>query len=277
MLFLDDARQRLFQGHVGRQGKNPGTRDHDLAHGDFAQFERALDHLFLELGNDAEAAGGGHDQLQLLRRMDHGGTHLMGPEAAQHEAGRSADHAQERARHGHEEIHGSGDGQGHALGPLQGHGLRHDFAQDNVEVGDEDEGQRDGDGVSQDGGVIAATYRQLDQGGQGGLANPAQSEAGQGDTELDGAEQLVHALVQLADGAGADAAGLDELLDAGVADADQGKFRRHEEGIGRHQQQDGKHPQEHISGHWRNSSRAQGVRLWVLGVRSSASDIQVNR
>ena len=43
--------------------------------------------------------------------------------------------------------------------------------------------------------------------------------------------------------ASAEAAGRDHLLDAGVADIDQGKFSRDEEGIGRHQQDHDKYPQ----------------------------------
>jgi hypothetical protein len=56
--------------------------------------------------------------------------------------------------------------------------------------------------------------------------------------------------VESLDGAGADAMGFDELLDARVADADQCEFRGHEKGIGRHQQHDGKHPHQDVSGHW---------------------------
>ena len=46
-----------------------------------------------------------------------------------------------------------------------------------------------------------------------------------------------------------DAAGLDELLNPRVAHAHQGKFGGGEEGIGCHQKQDEKHPQQHKSNH----------------------------
>ena len=44
-------------------------------------------------------------------------------------------------------------------------------------------------------------------------------------------------------------AGRDKLLDAGVAHTHQGEFRCCEEGIGRHQEQDDKHPQQHVRNH----------------------------
>ena len=50
-------------------------------------------------------------------------------------------------------------------------------------------------------------------------------------------------------GAGADAAGFDELLDTGLADADQGKFGGGKESVGCDQEQDQKHPQQHKGDH----------------------------
>jgi hypothetical protein len=50
-------------------------------------------------------------------------------------------------------------------------------------------------------------------------------------------------------GAGADASGLDELLDSRVANADQGEFSRREKRIRRHQEKDEKHPEQHKGDH----------------------------
>ena len=42
-----------------------------------------------------------------------------------------------------------------------------------------------------------------------------------------------------------------ELLDAGIAHADQGELRGSKECVGRHQEQDEKHPQQHVGNHGR--------------------------
>ena len=43
--------------------------------------------------------------------------------------------------------------------------------------------------------------------------------------------------------------GFNQLLDAGIAHADQGELGRHKKGIGRNQQYDRKHPQKNESDH----------------------------
>jgi len=55
--------------------------------------------------------------------------------------------------------------------------------------------------------------------------------------------------LDLLDGAGTDAALLDQLLDARVADADHSEFRGYKKGIGRHQQDHKDHPQQHQTNH----------------------------
>ena len=59
-----------------------------------------------------------------------------------------------------------------------------------------------------------------DQVSQAHLADPAQSQTGEGDAELYGAEELVEIAVQALDGACAGASGLQQLLQAGIAHAD---------------------------------------------------------
>ncbi len=81
----------------------------------------------------------------------------------------------------HEDVHGTGDGKRDALGTLQGEGLGDELAEENLEVGDQREGENDGDGVGVDSGV----RRQDGEPGGGeaeehigddGLADPAESE-----------------------------------------------------------------------------------------------------
>ena len=85
--------------------------------------------------------------------------------------------------------------------------------------------------------------------GQHRLADPAEREADDGDAKLHAVDDFIQVAVQFLDDAGADAAGVDELLDPGLADADQRKLRGRKESVGRHQQQDQKYPQQHKSDH----------------------------
>ncbi len=67
------------------------------------------------------------------------------------------------ARDADEDVHGAGDGEGDALGALEGEGLGDELAEEDLEVGDEREGDDDGDGVGVDGwraeGERAASLR----------------------------------------------------------------------------------------------------------------------
>src|SRR5580698_2505922 len=89
----------------------------------------------------------------------------------------------------------------------------------------------------------------LDDAGNHGFTDPAEGQADDGDAELNAVDDLVEVAVQLLDNAGTDAAGFDELLDAGLANADQGEFGGGEERIGCDQQQDKKHLQQHVGKH----------------------------
>ena len=85
----------------------------------------------------------------------------------------------------------------------------------------------------------------FDHAGENGLSHPAKSQAGKGDTQLDAVHHLIEIAMQFLDGAGADTASLDELLDASIAHAHQGKFCCREKGVGCYQEQDEKHPEQH--------------------------------
>jgi hypothetical protein len=67
--------------------------------------------------------------------------------------------------------------------------------------------------------------------------------------KLDAVYDLIEVLMQPLHSAGADPVGLNQLLDASIAHADQRKLRCSEESVGRHQQQDQQHPQQDKSNH----------------------------
>ena len=79
-------------------------------------------------------------------------------------------------------------------------------------------------------------------------------------------------LVQALDDAGADASGFDELLDAGIAHADQGEFGGREEGVGCHQEQDQKDPEQHKGDHgWGNSNIRRRSCQVAIGAQMDSS------
>ena len=108
---------------------------------------------------------------------------------------------------------------------------------------------RDGDGMSVDRGMRHASDPALEQPRQNRLAQPAQGQAGNGDSQLHAVDDAAELLVKFEDGAGARAVGFDQLLDARFAHADQRELGCGEEGIGRHQEQDDEHPQQHVCNH----------------------------
>ncbi len=91
---LDDLGGGGFDGQIGRQGKDLLAWGHDLADGHIFQFEGAVDEGLLEGGQDAEAAGGGGDELELLGGVDLGALGEGNVEAAQDDGGGDFEEAQ---------------------------------------------------------------------------------------------------------------------------------------------------------------------------------------
>ncbi|SPF44107.1 hypothetical protein SBA1_510044 [Candidatus Sulfotelmatobacter kueseliae] len=120
-----------------------------------------------------------------------------------------------------------------------------------MHVGDQTESDGNGDGVRVDGSVRNAMdeLHAFHQAGDHGLADPAEGQADHRDTELHTVDDFVEMLMEALHDAGADASGLDKLLDTRVADADQGEFGGGEERIGCHQEQDQQDPEQHKGDH----------------------------
>ena len=159
-------------------------------------------------------------------------------EEAEDERGGDVHQLDGGAGHADEDVDGAGDGEGDALGALQGERLRDELAEEDLEVGDEAEGYDDGDGVGVQELVrgAAGEPRQVREAAEDGfcygrLAEAAEGQRGEGDAELHGGEELVDVVLEAEGGAGAGAVELDELLDAGLADADEGELGGHKEGV----------------------------------------------
>ncbi len=102
-----------------------------------------------------------------------------------------------------------------------------------------------------DGGVrhLMNETERLNQTGHHRLADPAQSQTDDGDAELNAVDDFIEMLMQALHGARADAAGLDELLDSGIAHADQGELRGCEKRVRCHQEEDQEHAEQHEGDH----------------------------
>jgi hypothetical protein len=127
--------------------------------------------------------------------------------------------------------------------------FRNQLAQDNVQASDQDEGDADGDPVGVNVGMRNLAEKFLNHVGQQRFANPAEGKANYCDSKLNAVNHFIEIAVQFLDDAGADSSGLDELLDAGFANAYQGEFGRGKERVGCDQEQDQKHPDQHKSDH----------------------------
>src|SRR5208337_580227 len=76
----------------------------------------------------------------------------------------------------------------------------------------------------------------IKQARQNRLAQPAQSQTGNGNSQLHAVHYAAELLVEFEDGAGAHAVGFDQLLDARFAHADERELGCGKEGIDRHQE-----------------------------------------
>ena len=195
-----------------------------------------MDQLLLRGRQHSQAAAGRDHQLQLLRRVHPTFAHLSHAERSQGDPGGRGHEREEWRGDGHEKIHRPGDCQSDPLGTLQGNRLGNHFAEDDHQIGDQHEGDDDGHSVRVEPGVGQGTEQRLQNAGHRGLADPAQGQTGHGDAELHGVEDVVELLMELVDGARAQAVGRDHLLQPRLAHVDQREFSGHEERVCRDQQ-----------------------------------------
>ncbi len=167
----------------------------------------------------------------------------------QHPPRRPAHHVKQRPGQGEEDIHRPGDRQRDLLRTLQRQRFGDQFAQNDVQAGDQGKGDEDRNPVSVNRGVGKVLHRAEHHLRQQGFAYPAQGQADDRDSQLDAVDHFVQIAVQLLHDAGPNPPGRHQLLDTRVTHAHQGEFRGSEECVGRHQQQDEEHPQQHVSNH----------------------------
>ena len=100
----------------------------------------------------------------------------------------------------------------------------------------------------------------IDHRGQRPFTHPAKAKAGQGDAKLHGGKEFVEMLLDLADSTGADAALLDQLLDARITDADHGELRGNEKCVRCHQKYHQDDPKQDQGDHGLQSYTGRGLR-----------------
>ena len=248
-LLVDYAREGFVEIEVGGKRKNSGAWDHHLPRRDVIELKRIQQHLFLRGRKLSGGVSGGDDQLEFVGRVDGPVADVAGSEGAENEPGGAAHADGERSGEGEKDVHGRGDREGDSLGALQRQRLRNEFPEDHVQASDTDKRHGHGDGMSVDGGIGHATDPTLEQSRQDRFAEPAQSQTGNGDSQLHAVDDAAELLMKFEDGACAGAASFDQLLDASFADADERELGCGEESIGRHQEQDDEHPQQHVCNH----------------------------
>ena len=264
VLLVDDTLQRFLERQIAGHGKDIRPGNHDLAHGNVLQIEGAQDQLSFRRAQYPQSAAGGDDQLQLFRRVHAGLADLSHAEGFQHDARGGRHERQKRRGQRHEEIHRPGNGQRNALRPLQRNRLGNHFSQDDDHVGHQHKGQNNSDRMRVKVRVRQAGKQRLDHVSDRGFADPAECEAGDGDAELHGIEDVIELLVEFLDGAGADALRRDHLLHARLAHAHQGKFGGDEERVCRDRQDHRYDAEDNEGNHPVGDLSIAFLRLWHL-------------
>ena len=115
----------------------------------------------------------------------------------------------------------------------------------------------------------------LDEMGDHGLPDPAEGKADHGDAELHTVYDFVQVAVQSLQNASADATRSDELLDAGLTDADQRKFGSGKESVGRYQGYNQQNPEQHKCDHLRANFNISKLFSHFSSVTGSYNRVQL--
>ena len=153
LVLVHDA-QHLFEFSVDRQRNDAVARCHDLTDGIVGEFDQALDGILLELLKVTFMAAGFDDVFQLFRRMAAADMTGAQAENAQQECGGALDCDDERLGDAvKNEEHGRNQYR-ETIGLLDGEIFGNDFADDDVGVADDEEGDRERKAMQQDRGGV---------------------------------------------------------------------------------------------------------------------------
>jgi len=240
VLVLHDERQVLLERILKVEADDVGARRHDGLGVLVAQVEDVV-HVLVLLGIDEAALGALVDeQLDLLV-----GVHLVlvGDVVAEqlHNPVRDAvEQPHDGVRDAVEPHERRGGEQGVALRGEDGERLRYELAHHDMQRGDDDEADGDGNAVDGRLGQADRQQRTLDELGDGGLAQPAQGERGQRDAQLAGGEVGVHVVGHEFGVLGAGAVLVDEDLHLGLAHPHERELGGDEESVHEQEEKDKK-------------------------------------
>lgn len=135
------------------------------------------------------------------------------------------------------------------LGTLYGDHFWYLRCQDDVQCGDEEQGDDRGDDMGANDGVVSQEIleRRFDKMGDGRFGEPAKSQAGGRDTNLAGGDKAMRRVERPPYGAGGPVAGAGQLIDLRALNAKQGELSGDEDAVDQDKRQNRHQFQEFIS------------------------------
>ena len=238
---LCDLGERGIRRRIGFNRNQFRARHHDLAGGQVGEGEDAVEHLLFRFLEYTRLLARGHEHLELFLGMDH----RMAAAAAQaeqvdHGATGAVQHADERPECPHEDFGRLDDPQRRHFRSLERYRFRRQFAEHDVQRGDDRERDRHGNRVGGRRGEQVGHDRKrgLDHRSQRRLADPAKADAGHRDPELCRGDVAVRIRHRASHRVRPPVALGDQLIDPRLADCDDGELGGDEEPVGEDQAQD---------------------------------------
>src|SRR5713101_6416182 len=214
------------------------TRDHDFADLELAEFDGAENKFFFAGSEETLFAGLLDLDLQFLRGVGEAVAGVRADaEGLDDGAGDAVEQIDGPAKGLEEPPEGPGDEKGDAFGLREADAFGDEFAEDNVNGAEEDEGEGESDGVHEEEHADAAFrgHDVLNEFGEGGFAERAESQAGEGDTELHARDDAVEIAEERFHDFCLGVALDDQLADAREADSDKRKFNGGEKAVQHHE------------------------------------------
>ena len=227
---LEQRRERLLGRQRDRDRHDLGPRHHHLVDLLVREVEDLVEHLLLVGRDHARVLGAGDDVADVLLGVgEHACRRGSDAEEPRHRVRRHLQQPVEGPDDRLEDLERDRDQLGDRLRPLQGERLRHELAERDAEVREDQERERVGDPV-RDGRVEVA--------GEQRLADGAERDPEDGDPDLDGADELDRMVHQVEGGARPAAAGFRVGLEARPPRGHQRVLGRDEDRVPEHEQED---------------------------------------
>ena len=237
LLFENDV-EILVHSVLEVEADHVRARRHDLADVEVREVEDVVDKVDLRVVDEALAVALLHEQAYLFLGV--GVVALRSrveAHAVCHPVGYVVEQPDERVHDAVEDEHRQGHAQHDLLDVLDGHRLRRQFAEHDVQARDDGEGERQCNRVADDIIESDGVRDRQDQRRDGRFADPAEAERGERDAELCHGKRCVKVVGQLLGVLRLTAALLDERLETRGAYLDAGKLCRDKEAVHRDEEE----------------------------------------